>query len=85
MSNLKRNDINELTYKAQRDSETHRFREQTYGCMGKEWEEKILREFGVGIYTLLYLKWIANKDLLYSTRNSAQCYVAVWMGRGFEG
>ena len=25
-------------------------------------------------------KWIANKDLLYSTQNSAQCYVAAWMG-----
>ena len=26
------------------------------------------------MYTLLYLKWITNKDLLYSTWNSAQCY-----------
>ena len=32
------------------------------------------------MYTLLYLKWIINKDLLYSTWNSAQCYVAAWMG-----
>ena len=30
--------------------------------------------------TLLYLKWITNRDLLYSTRNPAQCYVAAWMG-----
>ena len=30
----------------------------------------------MGIYTLLYLKWIINKDLLYSTGNSAQSYVA---------
>ena len=36
-------------------------------------------------YTLLYLKWITNKDLLYSTGNSAQCYVAAWMGEEFEG
>ena len=28
------------------------------------------------MYTLLYLKWIANKDLLCSTENSAECYVA---------
>jgi len=27
----------------------------------------------------LYLKWITNKDLLYSTWISAQCYVAAWM------
>ena len=33
------------------------------------------------MYTLLYLKWITNKVLQYSTRNSAQCYVVAWMGR----
>ena len=47
--------------------------------------EGIVREFGVNMYTLLYLKWITNKDLLYSTGNSAQCYVAVWMGEDFGG
>ena len=36
-------------------------------------------------YTLLYLKWIMNKDLLYSTGNSAQCYMAAWMGGEFGG
>ena len=29
---------------------------------------------------LLYLQWITNRDLLSSTWNSAQCYVAPWMG-----
>ena len=33
------------------------------------------REFGIDMYTLVYLKWITNKDLLYSTGNSAQYYV----------
>ena len=37
------------------------------------------------MYTLLYLKWITNKNLLYSTENSAQCYVAAWMGGEFWG
>ena len=37
------------------------------------------------MYTLLYLKWITNKDLLYSTQNSAQCYVEAWMGGGYWG
>ena len=37
------------------------------------------------MYTLLYLKWIINKDLLYSTGNSAQYYVAAWMGEEFGG
>ena len=31
----------------------------------------------------LYLKWIANRGLLYSTGNSAPCYVAAWMGGEF--
>ena len=43
------------------------------------------QEFGVDMYPLLYLKWINNKDLLYNTRNSAQCYLAVWMGGEFAG
>ena len=33
----------------------------------------------------LYLKWITNKDLLYSMGKSAQCYVAAWMGGEFGG
>ena len=33
------------------------------------------------MYTLLYLKWITNKDLLCSTGDSAQCSVPVWMER----
>ena len=39
------------------------------------------------MYTLLCLKWIANKDLLYSYTvwNSTQCYVAAWMGEEFGG
>ena len=37
------------------------------------------------MYSLLYLKWITNKDLLKSTGNSAQCHVAAWMGGEFGG
>ena len=37
-----------------------------------EGEEGIVRDFGTDMYTLLYLKWITIKDLLYSTGNSAQ-------------
>ena len=52
---------------------------------GEEWEEEIVRELGINMYTLLYLKWITNKDLLNSTWNSAQLYVAAWMGGEFAG
>ena len=44
------------------------------------WREGVVREFGMDMYTLLYLKWITNKHLLYSTENSAQHYVTAWMG-----
>ena len=50
------------------------------GC-GKE----IVKEFGIQLYTLLNLKEITNKDLLCSTGNSAQCYLAAWMGGEFGG
>ena len=36
---------------------------------GMDWD------FGIDMYKLLYLKWITNKNLLYSTGNSAQYYV----------
>ena len=45
----------------------------------------MVREFGMDRYTLLYLKWITNKDLLCSTGNSGHCYVAAWMGGEFGG
>ena len=41
----------------------------------------IVREFGMDMYTLLYLKWITNKDLLYSTGNSAQYSVITSLGK----
>jgi len=47
--------------------------------------EGIVREFGIDMYQLLYLKWKINKILLYSTGNFAQCYVATWMIGEFGG
>ena len=47
--------------------------------------EGIIREIGIDVYTLLYLKWMTNKDLMYSTGSSAQCYVAAWMEGEFGG
>ena len=34
--------------------------------------EQTVRELGMVMYTLLYLKWITNKDLLYTTGNYAE-------------
>ena len=66
-------------YKQIYKTETHRLGKQTYGW----WGEGIVRDYRKVMYTLLYLKWITNKDLLYSTWNSAQCYAAAWMGGGW--
>ena len=44
-----------------------------------------LNWFGMDMYTLLYLKWLAKKYLLYSTWNTDQYYVTDWMGAGFGG
>ena len=38
---------------------------------GKNWREWIVMEFEIDMYTLLYFKWITNKELLYSTWNYA--------------
>ena len=47
--------------------------------------EGIFRDFRMVMYTLLCLIWITNKNLLYSTWNSAQRYVVAWMGAEFGG
>ena len=73
--NLKRKDTNELT----KQKETHRLRKATHGC----WGEGIVKDFEGHVHTAIFK--MDNKSLLYSTWNSAQCYVAAWMGRGFEG
>ena len=57
----------------------HRFRKRTNSCRG----EGYLRTLERSPYTLLYLKWITNKNLLHSTWNSSQCYVPAWMGGEF--
>ena len=77
MWNLKRNDTAELTYKTEIDSQTSR---TSLRLPGGRIGEEIVEEFGMGMYVLLYLKWIISKELMYSTWNSAQCYVATWMG-----
>ena len=40
---------------------------------------KDLQGIKINMHTLLYLTWITNTDLLYTTGNPAQCYVPAWM------
>ena len=53
-----------------KQKQTHRHRKQTMGATGDsgEWEE-IKQEFEINMYTLLCIKQVSNKDLLYSTEN----------------
>ena len=41
----------------------------------------VTRGGGIDIYTLLYIKWITNKDLLYRTENSTQYCVMAYVGK----
>ena len=43
--------------------QAHRLREQAYGHQGEGQEEGIVRKFVMDMYTLLYFKWITNKNL----------------------
>ena len=79
MWNILKNDTNEFIYK----TETDWHRKQTYSYQrgiedGTDWE------FGIIRYTLLYIKYTTNKDLLYSTGKSTQYCVITCMGRESE-
>ena len=73
MGSRKRNDIYELTYKAETDSQTYRMN-YGYGVEGT------VRESGMDMDTWLCLTRRTSKDLLDSKGNSAQCHVAAGMG-----
>ena len=47
---------------------THRHREGTYGWGAYDWEKRYLGVWNG--HTLLYFKWMTNKDLLYSEQVS---------------
>ena len=54
-----------------KQKQSHRCRKQSYGYQGG-WGVGINWEIGINVYTLVYIKQITNKDLLYSTGNSTQ-------------
>ena len=48
------------------------------------WGEGIVREFGINTYTLLYLEWITNKDLLQHRKLCSMLCGSLY-GRGVWG
>ena len=47
----------------------------------RDMEGGINWEVGIDMYTLLYVKHITNKDLLYGTGNSTQFSLMAYMGK----
>ena len=75
MWNLKKNDTNEFIYKTEMASQNEFM--VTRGARRKVGGGAIDWEFGTDMYTLLCLKWITNKDLLYSRGNMAQYSIII--------
>ena len=59
MKNLKGHDPNELIYKTETDPQTHIM---SLWLLGRRGGGGIIREFGMVMYRLLYLRWITKKD-----------------------
>ena len=51
---------------------------------GETWRGEINQELGMNKHTLLYIRQITNKDLLYSTGNSTQYSVITYIRKESE-
>lgn len=60
---------------------THRHKKQTYVYQGERVGGEINQEVEINIYTVLYMKQITIKNLLYSTGNSTKYSVIIYMGK----
>ena len=67
-----------------KQKQTHRQREQTCGCQGEGVGGGMEWEFGVSGWKLLYIEWINNKVLPYSTENSITCPGISHNGKEYE-
>ena len=82
MLNLIKNDTNEVFL--QNRNRLPDLEIKSMVTKGETWGEVINQETGINVYTLLYIKQIVNKDLLYSTKNSTQNSVITYMGKESE-
>ena len=64
--------------------QTHRQRKKNYGYQSGKGVRGIYQEFGINIYTLLYIRKIASKDLLYNIGNYTQYFVITYKGKESE-
>ena len=68
--NFLKNDTNELIYTTEAVLQISKT--NLWLPKGKRWGEEINQELEMNIHTLLYIRQITNKDILYSTGNSTQ-------------
>ena len=66
-----------------KEKQNHRHREKTGGCWGEGVGRKMELEVGVSRCKLLYIGWINNKFLPYSTENYTQCPVINHNGKEY--
>ena len=69
---------------SKKQKQTHRHREQTCGCQGEGGGGGMDWEFGVSGCKQVYIGWINNKVLLFSTGNSIQYPVINRDGKAYE-
>ena len=67
-----------------KQKQTHRSRNEIYGYQREMWGEVINQDVGINTYTLLYIKQMTNKDLLYNTGNYTQYSVITYMGKNLK-
>ena len=79
-SHSARHDWDNLAYASTEQRWTHRHRDQPCGCQGDEGGRRMDREFGISRCKLVYIGWVNNKVILYTTRNYIQCPVikGIW-------
>ena len=81
MCNLKKNDANEFIYKNR--NRLTGLENELMITKGEECGGDMVKEFGIDMYILLYLKWITKRDLLHSTGNSTQYSITTLLGKEF--
>ena len=62
-----------------KQKQTYRYQNKLTVTKGETWGGGINQELGMNTHTLLCIRQITNKDLLYSTGNSIQYSVITYM------
>ena len=79
---IKKKDRSELIYKKETDSETLENKPMVTKDEGGG--GMINQEFEINIHSLLYIKYITNKNLLNGTENYTQYFAIICKGKEFE-